>query len=260
MRKALNDFFQAIEKRRFWFNFSMLDIKQRYRGSVLGPLWITISMGIFIFFVGLVYARLFNQPLNELLPYLCAGFVFWNYITSVINESVDVFLHEKEFIDNVSLPFFCYIFKLFSRNIIIFLHNIVVLFFVLILFGVKINLYFLLVIPGFILLNLNLLNIVIFLAFLGIRFRDIPPIINSLLTVVFFVSPITWKPEMLPPGSLILKLNPISYFLDIVRTPILGSMPNIDSYVVVSVFMLLGFVVSFSIFDKYKPRVAYWVI
>ena len=72
MRKALDDFSQAISKRRFWVNFSILDIKQKYRGSILGPLWITISMAIFIFFVGLVYARLFNQPLTEMLPYLCA--------------------------------------------------------------------------------------------------------------------------------------------------------------------------------------------
>tara|TARA_R110002072_G_scaffold77586_5_gene180747 strand:- start:384 stop:1163 length:780 start_codon:yes stop_codon:yes gene_type:complete len=259
MRKALDDFSQAISKRRFWINFSILDIKQKYRGSILGPLWITISMAIFIFFVGLVYARLFNQPLTEMLPYLCAGFVFWNYMTSVLNESVDVFLHEKEFIDNVSLPFFCYIFKLFSRNIIIFLHNIVVLFFVLLLFGVKINLYSLLFIPGFILLNLNLLSVSIILAFLGIRYRDIPPIVNSMLTVAFFVSPITWRPEMLQ-NSLILKLNPISYFLDIVRTPLLGGIPSIDSYIVVSIFTVLGFLVSLSIFEKYKSRVAYWVV
>lgn len=258
--KAIRDLKGGIEKRRFWINFALLDIRQKYRGSILGPLWITISMAIFIFAVSLVYARLFKQDLGVLVPYLCGGFLFWNYITTVINESCDLFIREKEFIENINLPYFCYIFKLFARNIIVFLHNVVVLLFVLFLFKVPIGLMTLLFIPGFILLNSALISMSLIIGFLGVRYRDIPPIINSLLTVMFFVSPITWKTDMLPPNSLIVKLNPVTYALDIVRAPLLGSLPNLDSYIVMSVMtLILGFV-AMSIFGRYKSRIAYWIV
>ena len=53
------------------------DIVSRYRGSMLGPFWITLSMGLMVAGIGFLYANLFKVPVNEFIPYVALGIVFW---------------------------------------------------------------------------------------------------------------------------------------------------------------------------------------
>ena len=53
-----------------WVIMGWDDIRQRYRRSVLGPFWITLSTGIFILLLGIIYSRLFHMELQHYMPYL----------------------------------------------------------------------------------------------------------------------------------------------------------------------------------------------
>ena len=52
--------------RRLGLSWSLAwhDVTSRYRGSVLGPFWITLSMGLMVLGIGFLYASLFNLPLH----------------------------------------------------------------------------------------------------------------------------------------------------------------------------------------------------
>jgi ABC-2 type transporter len=68
------------------------DIRQRYRRSVIGPFWITLSMGIFILVLGVIYSRLFHTELKSYLPYLTAGFIVWGFMSAAASESCIAFI------------------------------------------------------------------------------------------------------------------------------------------------------------------------
>src|SRR5580692_7735728 len=53
---------------RLWGRLGWNDILQRYRRSVLGPFWLTASMAIMVVSLGVIYAELFNQPIDDFLP------------------------------------------------------------------------------------------------------------------------------------------------------------------------------------------------
>src|SRR5580658_8535346 len=55
---------------RIWMILGWDDIRQRYRRSVLGPFWITLSTGMFILLLGIIYSRLFHMELQHYMPYL----------------------------------------------------------------------------------------------------------------------------------------------------------------------------------------------
>lgn len=258
MNLAIQDFKESILYFKFWGYLGWSDIKQRYRGSMIGPFWVTLNMAFFVVALGAVYSKLFHQDIKSLIPFLTASLLIWTFITTIVTESCDVFVTEKELIENVKLPYYTYVFKLIWRNFIIMLHNFIVYVAMCLFFQINPGLHLLLFIPGFMIISIGLIGLCTLLGLIGLRYRDIPPIINSLITVAFLVSPVTWKPEMLG-NSLILKLNPITYFMDILRTPLLGSSPAAVSYIVCTLISIGVLLFANKLFSKYSSRIAFWV-
>lgn len=257
--RAKNDLFFAIALYKLWFGLGWVDIKTRYRGSILGPLWITLSMVITIAALSAVYSRLLHEPLGQIIPFLTAGMLIWTFMTSIFIESCDTFVNSKDFIDNLALPYFIYIFRTLWRNVVIFFHNIIVLLLVIILFRVPITSQTLLLVPGFFLCVINLFFISVIISILATRFRDFPPIINSLITVAFLVSPVTWKPSMLGEHSWLIRLNPFTYFLDLLRSPFLGASLEFDSFKIMSWFAVGIFLLALLVFARYRSRIPFWL-
>lgn len=257
--KSIKDLMESINRAKIWLHLGWVDIQQKYRGSVLGPIWITLSMVVFVIALSIVYTRLFQQDIKTFLPFLTAGMLSWIFISTIITESADVFIASKSLIENIKLPYFIYVFRLLWRNQIIFFHNLIVFLCVALLFKIHFTLNTLFFIPGFLLTSLLLLNIILILGLLGTRFRDIPPVINSIIMVIFFVSPVTWQPDFIGKSSLIIKLNPLFYILDVIRSPLLGKAPMYDSWIICFGLVCFSFLFAFYLFNKFRKRIPYWV-
>lgn len=83
------------------------DIRSRYRRSVIGPFWLTISMGVMIACIGLVFGGIFNTPMDEYLPFLTAGIILWTFITGTINEGCTAFISAEGMINKVDPKLNC---------------------------------------------------------------------------------------------------------------------------------------------------------
>jgi ABC-type polysaccharide/polyol phosphate export permease len=91
------------------------------------------------------------------------------------------------------------------------------------------------------------------------RYRDVSPAISSIMQVVFYITPVIWPPEMLASHQYLLDFNPLYYFLDFLRAPLLGKDPNWYSVVgsVIITFSLV--VISTFVVNKYKNRLVFWL-
>lgn len=259
LRLALQDLKKGFLQHRVWRHLGWLEVKQRYRRSILGPWWISLSMLIFILMMSIVFSRLFQQPLKEYIPFFTAGFLFWTFISSSVVEAADVFRANEGFIKQVNLPFSLYIFKHLVRQVICLLHNLVVYILICIFFKLNPGFAVLFVIPGFLLLALNIYWICFLVAMICARFRDMVPIITSCVQIAFFVTPISWMPRLLDPNSMIMKFNPLVYMLDIVRSPLLGGLPSLLSWSVNLGLAIVGSALSLVLFSKVRTRIAFWV-
>lgn len=259
---AYSDLKEGVEKWRIWFMLAYQDIKLRYRRSILGPFWLTISMAITVYTMGFLYGRLFHAALEQYYPFLVAGMLTWTLISSSIIELIDTFVVADGFIKQVKLPYSIYIHRVITRNILIFFHNLLVLIPIYILFhqGAKINFNTLLFIPGLVLIYINAMIYGIILAMIGARFRDISQIIKSLVNIVFFVTPIMWMPTTLQAKDQIFVLiNPFYSFIELLRAPLLGVAPSALNYSMVLLVTLLGAAACALIFSKYRSRIIYWL-
>src|SRR3989338_1510470 len=75
----------------------------------------------------------------------------------------------------------------------------------------------------------------------------------------FFISPITWGAKMLGTNSIILKLNPITYFLEVFRDPILGITPPASAWLIMLSMVVIGYSISLFLFSCFYHRIAFWV-
>ena len=89
---ALQDITQGLLSSRIWLLLAWQDIRLRYRRSILGPFWITISMAISIYSMGFLYGNLFKMDLQQYFPFLATGLLTWTFINTVISDSTNVLI------------------------------------------------------------------------------------------------------------------------------------------------------------------------
>ena len=135
--EALADLWLGLERYDLWTAFALHEIRQRFRRSLLGPFWLTASMGIFVGALGLISTTLFKQDVHLTLPYIATGVIFWGFLTSAINEGANCFISREGYIRNVPLPVSVHLYQMLMRNLIIWVFNMAIYVVVLLLFGIN---------------------------------------------------------------------------------------------------------------------------
>lgn len=265
--RAFGDLTAGWRQRELWGHLGWQDIRQRYRRSVLGPLWITISMAVTAVALGLLYSQLFAQPLGFFLPYVTVGFIVWAFIQGCINEGTEVFISNEGLIKHLPAPISVHIYRLIWRQSLFFVHNLAVYGLMLLFFDVPLSWASLLAVPAFAVLVLNGTWAALLVGIVSTRFRDIPPVTQSIVTLMFFMTPIVWVYDQLlddprtAQRARFVELNPFLHFVEIIRRPMLGQ--SMDghwhNWMVAGVITVIGWVLALLFLRNYRSRVSYWV-
>ncbi|MGH3622660.1 MAG: galactan export ABC transporter permease subunit Wzm/RfbD [Sciscionella sp.] len=294
MARALTDIRDGFGARELWTHLGWQDIKQRYRRSVLGPFWITISQGVIAAGLGLLYGVLFHIPYETFLPYVATGLIVWTFMNNCILEGMESFIVNEGLIKHLPAPLSVYALRTVWRQTIMFAHNMIVYVIILIIFfgwlngpysltekngvcvdpklvchpGLDWNV--LLAIPGFLLIAINAGWVALLFGIISTRFRDLPQLVGAIVQLMFYMTPIVWpidqvinnngaraglKDIVLP----VLKLNPFYHFEQIVRGPLLGQQFGLGSWVTVLAMTVVGWSLALFAMRNYRARVSYWV-
>ncbi|MGO3328560.1 galactan export ABC transporter permease subunit Wzm/RfbD [Gordonia sp. (in: high G+C Gram-positive bacteria)] len=264
--RGIQDLVEGFRTSELWLHLGWTDIKQRYKRSVLGPLWITIATGVTAVAMGILYGELFHQDIKTFLPYVLLGFIFWGFIeTSILDGSV-VFSTNEGLIKQIPAPISVHVYRVVWRSIIIFAHNIVIYAIVFAVFPQDIDWSALLVVPAIALFALNATWATIVFGILSTRFRDIGQLLTTAVRLVFFMTPIIWSADTLDAvgseGSSRMKLvelNPMFHYLEIARGPLLGKHVEFYHWGIVLGCTALGCAAALMVMRNYRARVAYWV-
>jgi ABC-2 type transport system permease protein/lipopolysaccharide transport system permease protein len=256
---AIDDIVSGTLLWRLWGRLGWNDILQRYRRSLLGPFWLTASMAIMVVALGVLYAELFKTPVDTLMPYLSVGFIVWTLISSFLTESGTLFTGSESYIKQIRLPYSVYVYRSCWSKLIIFAHNAVIYVGVLLYFEIWPGTTVLLGLPGLILLLLNGALMSLYIGLVSARFRDIPQLVVSLVQIAFFLTPIFWTPDLLKGRAFVLDFNPFYHLIEIVRGPLLGTIPSSQNYLAVALITLANIAIAGIFFVRFRGRISYWV-
>ena len=260
LRLALADLRGGWTYRHLAGALAWIDIKLRYRGSVLGPFWLTLSTALMVAAMGVIYATLFHMTLRTYLPFLTLSLVLWNFLSALISEACTSYTAVETTIRALRLPFIVHALRVVLRNLLVLAHNVVVIVAVYLIFGIWPGATGLLVLPGLALWAVDALFVTLLLGALCARFRDIPPIVASLMQMAFFVTPVIWQPDLVGKSRLwLLPFNPFYTLLEVVRGPLLGSAPSGEVWLSAVLATVALTLLGFWLFMRTRSRIAFWV-
>jgi ABC-2 type transport system permease protein len=264
---VFDDLRQGWDQRSLWGHLGWQDIRQRYRRSVLGPIWITISMAVTAIALGILYAGLFGNDISKQLPYLLVGFIVWAFISGCILEGADVFIANEGLILHLPAPLSVHVFRLVWRQTLLFAHNLIVYVVMLFVFPQPLKWIDLAAIPAFLLLAVNGTWVAFLFGAATARFRDMAPITQSLVQLLFFLTPIVWiysdllnSPNPATASrARIAEFNPLLSFMEIIRAPMLGQDQHPRYWIIVLCITVVGWALTLLVLRRYRSRVSYWV-
>jgi lipopolysaccharide transport system permease protein len=256
---ATEDLLTGFRRWRLPAALAWLDLRNRYRGSVLGPFWMTLSTAAMVLGLGYLYSGLFKQPLNQFLPFLTVSLIIWNMISQTVNDACTSLTAAEGIIRQMPLPYSVHILRCVFRNALIAAHNLPLILVVFVACGVWPGLEGLGAIPGLLVLTINAFCAALFLGMLCARFRDIGPIVNSVMQLAFFMTPVIWEPKLLQGSGNWLLLNPFYPMMEIVRGPLIEGGASLGIWLMALLFTVLGGAIALAFFVRFRGRIAFWV-
>lgn len=256
---ALRDLRNSFQRIGLAWSLAWHDVASRYRGSVLGPFWITLSMGLMVLGIGFLYASLFDLPLHQFLPYVALGIVFFGVLTGTINEGCDTFVLASGMLSQTSLPMLTFVWRTVFRNVINLGHHLVIVIAMLTYYDYWPAANVPLALLGVVLMVLNASWMSLMAAIASARYRDIPQIVVSVMQFAMFMTPVFWMPSRFGKHQIFLDLNPFYHLLQAVRAPLLGQPVQAQSYLVLIAMAVVGWLVTFAIFARTRRRLVHYL-
>lgn len=256
---AIADWRQGLRSWRLWGMLGWSELRRRYRRSLLGPFWITLSMAVFVLSIGAVFSQLAGSTLKEFLPFVATGYLAWMLLSAFILDGCNVFIQATPYLRSVRLPLSCFALGAVWRNLVIFLHNLPVVMIILALLGVWPDGWILMLIPALLANAMAGMILALVLGMVAARFRDLIPIVTSVVQLLFFLTPVLFHPMHLGVAGDLLMLNPATHFVEIIRAALLGQPPPALSWIAVLAMLAAGAAGSFLMFVRFRARITYWV-
>lgn len=257
--RAWRDLRQGAAAIHVWGMLGWQEIRQRYRRSTLGPLWLTLSTGALVAGMGPLYGKLLNLDLGTYFPFLTVGLIVWTLIAGLVNESCGAFTSAESLIKQLNLPLTVHVLRMVWKNLIVFAHNFVIVLVVFVFFPQNWGWNVALLPVILLLLAFNGWWIGLFLGMAGARFRDIAPVVGSVVQIAFFMTPVLWSVDQLGRHRWVAEWNPLYQFVEIVRAPLLGKPIGATTWLVVLGVTVAGWIVTYAFFSRFRARIAYWV-
>jgi ABC-type polysaccharide/polyol phosphate export permease len=224
-------YFQAMWRcRYFWMSLVKIDLRTRYRRSVIGLGWSLLRPIAMTVILCAVFRRIFNQQIADYAPMLLSGLVLWEYIETATKQGCQCFFQGEAYIRQHPAPIAIYPLRTALGETIHFLMALCVVIGLAWYcrgFG---NLSALVsLVPAIFLSFLLVWSMALIAGFANVYFQDTQHLTEVGFKILFYGTPIIYPLSMLGNGRLamIARCNPLIPFLELVRQPILeGQVPN----------------------------------
>lgn len=258
---AGQDFLIGLQRWDVFARLGWFEVKRRYRRTIIGPLWGTLNLSVFILALGTVGGGLLNRNFSDYLPFLATGMIMWVFLSTVISESCSLFMSSQNLFRQMQFSYSSLAYALVWRNFIVFLHNLAAYFvFFILTVPHLITPWTFLVIPGMLILIVNGVWAALLLGMICLRFRDLQQLVTTFLQIGMFITPVFWPPDSLDGVRrlIFVELNPLYSLMEVVRAPLLGTHPSLQVYLTAALITIIGWTLTILFFGYFRKRIAYW--
>lgn len=257
LHTAIRDLYSGFMLHRVWMTLAHEDIGDQHRLTTLGPLWLLINYlayaGTFVFFFPSGSSSV-NYP-----AYIAVGLFVWFYIMETISQSVSLFVREESFINGTTLPLSVYVFRLTMQSIIRAGYALVGCLGLLAFSGITVSANWAWAALGIAVIVTVTPAAAMIFAFLGAFFRDSQYLVSNLMRIGMFLTPVFWTHDGTEGGfrHAFYYWNPFTYFLEIVRTPILANHMPVAAFIACAIISASTWVLALLLLGLYRKQIVF---
>jgi lipopolysaccharide transport system permease protein len=193
------------------------------------------------------------------LPFIALSLVLWNFLAALVQEAGTCFTQAEAMIRSARMPFTLHAARSVIRNVIVLAHNVIVVVVTFAVFQRWPGPVALAALPAAALWLVDAVMVSWLLGTLCARFRDVPPIIASVMQIAFFLSAIIWTPDQVGGKVIWLELNPFFALIEIARAPLLGEPPDALTWISALAWSALLAAAGWLLFTRVRGRLAFWL-
>lgn len=258
---AFRDLGGSVARLPLAFTLALNDINGRYRRTILGPLWIVVAQAATIGGFVIVFSGLFQMDPRAYTVYLAAGFPVWGLLSAYLSDMPLTFIAARGFIESFELPWLTHIWRRSINYVIVFLHQLITLFVVMLFpqMHASFSWNMLFVVPALAIVMVAGSGLGMLLALFGARYRDLQPAMTVVASVLFLFTPVVWRAEQLHVNQWAVQLNPVYYYIKLLRDPLLGLPVAPEMWVGTTAGAVVIFVIGFLGFMLSRRRLYHWL-
>jgi ABC-type polysaccharide/polyol phosphate export permease len=249
--------------RRFTWYYARSQLRLKYRYTLLGFLWNFLEPALYLIVLSLIFSVVNRMDIADYAVFLFAGLVPWRYFENVVNTCMDSIVHgdwalKKLYISPLSFPLTRWVVASFD-----FLCSLVVVFAVFAVIKQEWTIHLVILPLAVIPWSLLGFGVGLICAVLSTFFRDVRPIVLMLLMRAFFASPILFRADLFPDGSLqslLIRWHPITYFAALFQAPLYHSeWPGAVDWLLASAMSVSLLVVGCLLITRFRGRFYFYV-
>lgn len=241
-------------------NLAKIDVKLKFRRTILGEIWLILLNLITISIISIVWSLVFKNSYLVTFAKLFIGITTFRMINAFISDSTTI-LYEtyKKDILSLAIPLYKVLSRHFFRIIFEYLYLLPIYFTLYLLIFKNLDTSILLIIPGLILVLLNCFLIMFLFSIISSRFRDFSLFIKSLMNSAMLFTPILWDKKMLGEYENFVYLNPITSFVEAIREPFIGNEINFIIYLIMIFSSIILYFICNEVFKRKFKLINFWL-
>ena len=235
------------------------ELTLRYKRSVIGIGWTLLNPMLTSFVLWIVFSFLFAGKLQtgqQFAPYLMAGILLNTFFNQGLLQAANSIAANGNILTKVSVPPKIFAFAASLAAFINFLIGLIPLTLVVYISGQSLSLYLPVVLLVGFFLALFVAGVGLALSVIFIRFDDAKNIINVLLLILLYLTPVFYPISILNERMhQIVTLNPLTSFLDVFRWSFSNNATATSAdFAYIFLTGIIFFALGSYIFKKYWPR------
>ena len=258
---AVKDIIFVIKNYYSWSYLSYFDLKLKYRRTFLGPWWVVLGVAISATAMCFLWSTIFSLDWKSYLTYLFSGFIIWMWISQIVIDAPEIFCGStSKYLKAYPNPPIFYVFRKCFLNFLLFLHHLPLIIILIIFINKNIEINIIYSLPlGLFLVFINAIFFTVNLGMLAARYKDIDPLVKSLMPPMLLLTPVLWKPAMLGEYISYIYLNPFTYFVGIVRNDLIGLPFDIKIWIGTFCITILQIILYLILYNYKSKRIVFWI-
>ena len=236
------------------------EVRGKYKGSFLGILWSFINPLLMTIVYTLIFTVILKNSEPNYVVFIIIGVLPWNYFQLSINESSKTFIKNNNIVKKVYFPRTVLPLSVNCAFLINYLISIPIILIFLFIYNIGLS-WYILIFPIILLIEFILIQgLSLLVSSVTVYVRDFEYLLNFLLNILFYATPIIYSVHLFEGNSLLYKLiylNPLTTIINSYRDIMFYKrMPNITSLCIVFVISILFLKISLIIFNKLSKNIA----